>query len=161
MALEQGAPLPELQAAPVLSWPELSSPHAHTVPAEVSARLCSLPPAMATTPVRPLTGTGTVLYRPERPVPSCPEPVRPQDQTVPADVSARLWPTPPAMATAPVMPSTATGVALSIVVPLPNWPLPLRPQAWTVPSDVSDRLCRQPVAIAVTPPSPLTGTGVT
>src|SRR5438552_1408189 len=129
MALEQGAPLPELQAAPVLSWPELSSPHAHTVPAEVSARLCSLPPAMATTPVRPLAGTGTVLYRPEPAVPWWPEAFRRPDQAVPLAGRARLWPTPPAMATAPVMPLTATGVALSVVVPLPSWPLPLRPHA--------------------------------
>src|SRR5207249_1134607 len=67
---------------------------------------------------------------------------------------------PPAMATTPLSPLTATGVVLLMVVPSPNWPAVLFPQALTVPSASNTRLWVLPAAMATTPLSPLTVSGV-
>src|SRR5437879_5790835 len=119
---------------------------------------------MATTPLRPLTATGALLegYPQVRagpfgaPVPNCPFPLFPQAQTVPSLFSARLWPPPPAMATTPLRPLTATGVLLLIFVPLPSCPKPLNPQAQTVPSRFRARVwyAAAPAAMADTPLRP-------
>src|SRR5438067_1858234 len=87
---------------------------------------------MAVTPSSPLNCAGVVLPA-VAPVPSCPLPFRPQDQSVPADVSARLCMHPAARATTPERPLTATGTALFVVVPLPSSPCSLAPQAHGAP----------------------------
>src|SRR5450759_4913146 len=162
MLLLVGVPLP--------SWPEALEPQARTWPVEVSARLCSWPPAMAVTvvPEGRLTATGVLLLV-VVPLPSSPEALKPQARTWPVEVSARLWKPPPAMAVT-VVPEgrlTATGVEMQkqpvvLVVPLPSWPELLEPQARTWPLEVSARLCCPPPAMAVTvaPVGRLTATGV-
>src|SRR5216684_649079 len=40
------------------SWPEGLPPQSHTVPSDLRAMLCRSPPAIASTPLRPLTWMG-------------------------------------------------------------------------------------------------------
>jgi len=67
---------------PVAQLPKTVVPQAQTVPSLFSARLCSPPPAIAVTPLSPLTCTGVLLLV-NVPLPNCPEPFNPQAQTVP------------------------------------------------------------------------------
>src|ERR1700674_4944661 len=156
---------------PLPSWPTLLEPQARTWPVEVSARLCCPPPAMALTlaPAGRLTWTG--VERQEQvpevvvPLPSWPALLEPQATTWPVEVSARLWPPPPAIAlrlSAKGGWVTRTGVLLSVVLPSPSWPEALEPQARTRPAEVNARLWLAPPAIAVTNPplGRLTWTGV-
>src|SRR6266511_797718 len=110
----------------VPSWPSRLEPQAHTLPSFLSARLWFLPAAIATTPVRLLTETGTcdsVIVL----LPSWPSMFLPQLVTVPSGFSARLWPHPPdSCVTAPRL-LTETGVALLVVELLPSWPLAFKP----------------------------------
>src|SRR5450759_433287 len=91
-------------------------------------------PAAISVMAGPKSGTGVLLLV-VVPLPSWPEPLRPQASTWPPDVSARGWYGPPATA-ATVVPAgrlTWTAGLLSVVVPLPSWPLLLKPQASTRP----------------------------
>src|ERR1700741_1983339 len=115
---------------------------------------------MATTPVRnpvppgPFTwigqGLGVLAVVPS---PSCPDPLAPQLQTVPLDVSASECAGPPATATTSVNGtpgdrSTWTGVRRWSVVPSPSCPLSFRPQAHAVPSGLTARVWVPPAPIA-------------
>ncbi len=82
----------------VPSWPNESSPQAHTVPSDLRAMLWEAPAAMATTPLSPCTCVGTALTPfgwfvqvAKAGFPSAPEALMPQAQTVPSDFNARLW----------------------------------------------------------------------
>ena len=61
---------------------------------------------------------------------------------------------------APVIPVTATGVELLVMVLLPSCPTPLRPQQLTVPPLPTAHVCFPPAATAVAPAIPVTVTGV-
>src|SRR6266496_2953305 len=136
---------------PVASSPYPFAPLAQTVWSDLIARLWPAlpspsPVAMAVTPVRLLTCTGTeesVVV----PLPSWPTLFLPHAQTVPWDLSARLSSSPAAIAVTPVRLFTFTAKVAFVVVPLPSWPLRLSPQAQTVPSDLSATLCPRPAAI--------------
>src|SRR6202011_3354456 len=65
------------QQVPVPSWPPRLPPHAETVPSDFTARLWLKPPAMAVTPLRPLTRTG-VAPPVVVPLPSWPKLLLPQ-----------------------------------------------------------------------------------
>jgi hypothetical protein len=67
----------------------------------------------------PTTPTGTRLTSGE-PSPSWPYPFKPQHSTVPSEISEQVWSGPALIWLASVMPLTATGVELSVVVPLPS-----------------------------------------
>src|SRR5271166_768311 len=80
---------------PFPSSPVELSPHAHTVPSDLSAKLLVAPAAKATMPENcdPLyiTGTGINLEaRLESPLPSCPAALPPHAHTLPLLSSARL-----------------------------------------------------------------------
>ena len=60
--------------------------------------------------------------------------------TVPSLSSEKLESSPAATAVASLMPLTATGTSLAVVVPSPSCPAPLPPQAMIVPSLSSARL---------------------
>src|SRR3972149_1712564 len=111
-------------------------PHAHTVPSLFKAIECSFPPAIATTPVSPLTETWVYLSK-TVPSPIWPYRLYPQAETVPSDLRASEC-CPPAATdlgrVVPVRPITWTGVVLFVVVPSPKDPLALSPQVQTVPS---------------------------
>src|SRR4051794_26710499 len=127
------------------------------------------------TPPGPRTWTGIVLQtnRPHVeigvPLPSWPELFRPQAQTVPSVLSARLCAKPAATAVAWLRPLTCTGTLVLAALPdapLPSSPRVLSPQPQAVPSDRTARAWMVPAAIAVTPlrvpvpPGPTTCTGV-
>src|ERR1022692_1993347 len=81
---------------PSPSSPSRLSPHAHTVPSEPSARLWVQPAATCVmVPLIPDTSCG-LFESPAAPVPSCPKVLRPQLQTLPSEVTARLWTCPAA-----------------------------------------------------------------
>src|ERR1035438_7094146 len=81
---------------PSLSSPNWLSPQAHTVPSEPSARLWDSPAATCVTvPLIPDTSCGLAEDWVE-PVPSCPEVLAPQLQTLPSEITARLWLSPAA-----------------------------------------------------------------
>jgi hypothetical protein len=63
------------------------------------------------------------------------------------------------MATAVVMPFTATGTALSKELALPNCPLEPSPQQRTLPVAKSAQLWEYPAATLVAPINPITRTG--
>src|SRR5450759_1038484 len=138
---------------PLPSWPDWLLPQARTWRIHVSARLWKPPAAMEVTmaPAGRLTATGVVLPV-VVPLPSCPELLSPHARTLPVEVNARLWASPPEMAVT-VVPDgrvTPTGVRALAVAPLPSWPELLRPQASTWPFDVRARLWLAPAAMAVT-----------
>src|SRR5260221_306624 len=94
------------------AWPSSAppSPHAHTRPSLVSARLWVAPAAIAVTSVS--RGPGVGIERDTSVLsPSSPTPLSPQAQTLPSLSSARLKPLPAATATAPERPGTCVGVA--------------------------------------------------
>src|SRR3989442_8508323 len=123
---------------PLPNCPKKLSPQAQTVPSLCSARvLLSLAPAIAVTPLSPLTCTGVLLLV-NVPLPNCPASFHPQAQTVPSLFSARLCSMPPAIAVTPLSPLTSTGVLLVVFVPLPNCPAKLAPQAQAVPWACAD-----------------------
>src|SRR3954471_22347452 len=103
------------------------------MPSAVNAHVCPEPLEIALAFVRPTTATGTVEPA-EVPSPSSPDPLLPQQETVPATSSAHVCATAPATATTPVNPLTATGVDASTLVPFPNCPALLCPQHFTVAS---------------------------
>src|SRR5450759_5273975 len=118
---------------------------------------------MATAARIALTTTGVLLLV-VVPLPSWPSRLRPQASTWLAEVRAKLWEKPPAIAVT-VVPEgrlTATGMLLLVVVPLPSSPEKLSPQARTWPVAVRARLWLLPPAMAVTvvPEGRLTATGV-
>src|SRR5439155_19515561 len=97
------------------------------------ARQWPSPAAIAVTPVRFFTCTGTdelVVV----PLPSSPSVFIPQPQTVPSDLSATVCPPAAAIAVTPVRPCTCTGTDELVVVPLPSSPSELQPQSPPVPS---------------------------
>src|SRR5438105_3582560 len=98
---------------------------------------------MATTPDKLGTWMGTLLLVVEL-LPSWPDELRPQAQTVPSALRARLCAVPPAMLSTPVRPEACTGTLLVVVVLLPSWPLALLPHAHTVPSAFRPRVCVPP-----------------
>src|SRR5664280_2453029 len=59
-----------------------------------------------------------------------------------------------------VIPLTATGVELSVVVPSPSWPYPFQPQQATPPPASRAQVSLEPAVIAVAVVIPLTATGV-
>jgi hypothetical protein len=67
---------------------------------------------------------------------------------------------PAATAVAFVIPLTAAGVGLFVVVPLPSWPELFQPQHLTVPPMRRAQLWYSPAVIAVAVVIPLTATGV-
>ncbi|MEZ4299455.1 MAG: hypothetical protein R3B70_31175 [Polyangiaceae bacterium] len=108
---------------PSPSCPTSLRPQAHTVPSDLTATLWSSPAAMAVTPDRPATWTGVFWSGKKLPLPTCPFAVAPHPQTVPSLLSARLCRRPPATATTPERPVTATGWSCAGgVCPFPSWP---------------------------------------
>src|SRR2546430_17160002 len=92
-------------------------PQVQTVPSDFLARQWPSPAAIAVTPVRFFTCTGTdelVVV----PLPSSPSVFIPQPQTVPSDLSATVCPPAAAIAVTPVRPCTCTGTDELVVVPL-------------------------------------------
>src|SRR4029077_8414588 len=89
-------------------------PHALTVPLLSSARLKSSPAPIATTPLRPLTGTGTSLLV-VVPLPSSPASFAPHASTVPLLSSAMLCSVPAATAVTSLRPAIGTGTSLPVV----------------------------------------------
>src|SRR5258706_9126678 len=112
------------------------------MPSPFRAKLWCYPPAIATTPVSPVTCTGKLLFT-LLPFPSWPEELEPQFQTVPSLFSAKLCCPPPAIETTPVRPLTCTGALLLGLFPVPSSPLPLKPQAHTAPRRVERRLGKE------------------
>jgi hypothetical protein len=94
---------------------------------------------MATTFVRPLTRTGTLLC-PSEPFPRFPNSSSPHAQTVPSDMSASAWSRAPAIWMTPVRFFTRTGTCRLAVVPSPSWPKWFQPQLHTVPFVLSAML---------------------
>src|SRR5579883_3332101 len=125
------------EVLPLPNWPQLLSPQAHTVPFEVSARLKNPPTAMAVTvPPIPVTGTAVVFgVLLVVPLPSSPNSLSPQAQTVPSEPSARLWEPPAAMAVTAgrLLPIGTALVLLMGGAEGPNCPLPLLPQPQPAP----------------------------
>ncbi len=117
-----------LMVVPSPSWPSLLWPHVQTMPADVSAMLCSAPALTRVTPARPLTCTGASRFVFVR-SPSRPYVFQPHAHTVPSERTARLWSRPPAMATMFARPCTCTGVRWLVVFPTPRLP-PTRPRPW-------------------------------
>src|SRR5580700_1516579 len=117
---------------------------------------------MATTPLSPLTCTGTSLFA-LPPLPSSPLPLPPQAHSVPSDFNARPVVTRLAIAPTPVRLATWPGTLLTVpsgvLLPLPSCPTKLSPQAHTVPSALSARLWNCPAPSPTTLPIPMTGTG--
>src|SRR5450756_153579 len=95
--------------------------------------------AVTVGPFGRMTATGVLLLV-AMPLPSWPKLFKPQARTWPLEVTARLWPPPPAMAVTMVPEGrlTATGVLLLVVVPLPSSPTLLMPQAQAEPADPDD-----------------------
>src|SRR6266567_8912463 len=100
-------------------------------------------------PVPPTPSTCTGVWRSVVVLsPNCPLELFPHAQTVPSDLSARLWSAEPLVLIAvipvsvpvPPTPSTCTGVWRSVVVLSPRCPLAFHPHPYTVPSDRSARL---------------------
>src|SRR5260370_760141 len=107
-----------LVVVPLPNCPTQLYPQAQTVPSLFSARPCRPPPAMAVTPVRPITRPGVgipngidAVEPPVVPLPSCPWVFCPQAQTLPSLVRARLCSAPLAMAVTFVRPLTCAAVA--------------------------------------------------
>src|ERR1022692_407302 len=90
------------------SSPKELSPQAQTVPSERSARSKKAPAAIWTTPVSPVTWTGTSLLA-VLPLPSSPSWFSPHAHTLPAEARARLDPQPVATWVITGRPVTCTG----------------------------------------------------
>src|SRR5262245_39069454 len=91
-----------------------------------------------------------------------PKTVLPQQRTVPLASNAQVWNDPDAIATAVVMPVTATGMRLSTPaapMPLPSCPLSLVPQQRTVPSNSSAHEKLAPAVTATAVGRSVTSTG--
>src|SRR5207247_3315543 len=97
------------------------------------------PPAIAATPLSPLTCTGVLLVV-FVPLPNCPLTLYPQAQTVPSLFSGRPWHPPPAMSVTPLSPCIPPAVLSSLYVPLPSSPPPWYPHAHTLPSLFDSKL---------------------
>jgi len=134
----------EFVVVPFPNSPDQFKPQHRTVPSERTAHASAMPAAMAVTPERLGTFTGVVAHASLLLVhvwgllaianPSSPSPFAPQHATVPSAISAQVLYQPVAMAVAPVMPDTGTGVVAFVVDPLPSWPASLVPQHSMVPS---------------------------
>src|SRR5690242_15161924 len=73
-----------LEASPLLpSCPVVLKPQASTAPPLTRASAWDPPVVIAIAPLSPLTGTGTSLFPPIDPLPSCPSSSLPQATTVP------------------------------------------------------------------------------
>ena len=106
---------------------------ARTAGAEKTAQVWFWPGAMAVTPERPLTVTGTLLLKLE-PFPSWPKPFPPQHLAVVSAKTAQVVLLPAAAtATAVDTPTTATGTLLAVNEALPSWPSEFSPQQRTSP----------------------------
>src|SRR5262245_10355758 len=98
------------------------------------------------------------------PIPSAPDPLPPQHQSVPSLLRAQVC-TPPALISATPVPSavfrTAVGMCiLEVAVPTPSCPLPLPPQHQTLPSLLRAHVWRYPVLTSATSePRQTTGPG--
>src|SRR5919202_985041 len=103
----------------VASWLTSFMPQAQTVPSDFSATLCQPPPAIPTTSTRLATYTGVSEPNGAAGLPIWPKTPPPHATTRPLERRARLWSTPPEIATASVIPLTWTGAARSVVVPSP------------------------------------------
>ena len=66
---------------------------------------------------------------------------------------------PAAIAVAPEIPATATGLDEGELEPFPSWPKLFNPEHETVPPVEITHVWLPPAAIAVTPTIPSTGTG--
>src|SRR5215831_8217802 len=86
----------------------------------------------------------------------------PQHLAVPPETSTHTCDEPTAIAVAPVMPLTDTGVSALVPFadPFPNCPNVFEPQHLTVPSTRTAHVARSPPLIAITVPSPVGDTGV-
>ena len=101
------------------------------------------------------------------PLPSSPQVLLPQHETVPLSWSAQVCASPVAMAVASSTPATWTGAeedSPSLFCPLPSCPAVLLPQHEMVPSRLSAQECpllasSPPAAMAVASSMPVTGTG--
>src|SRR5262249_25625432 len=87
-------------------------------------------------------------------------PLPPQHRTVPLTRTAQLWTAPAPIATASVMPWTATGEGRAWVVPSPSLPNTLSPQQTTAPLTRSAHVCDRPAAIATASERPTTAAAV-
>jgi hypothetical protein len=91
---------------------------------------------MEVTPDNPETATGAELFAVER-FPNWPDPLAPQQSTLPSDNNAHEWYAPAAIEITPDNPETATGVNRIVVDPSPNCPELLDPKHFTAPSENS------------------------
>src|SRR5689334_14350859 len=107
-----------------------------------------------------LTITGASSWVDWSLLPSCPKPLLPQQRTVPFARTAQLWEAPAPIATASVMPWTATGDGRACVVPSPSLPNTLSPQQATAPLTRSAHVCDRPAAIATASERPTTAVAV-
>src|SRR5262245_14273396 len=138
----------------VLPWPSCPSPptpHAQTVPSDLSASVWKTPDEMATIPVSGpdavTTCTGEVRYASGMPAPRMDPWLAPQLQTVPSCFSATVKLSPAVIAmTSTRPPVTFTGELRVVVVPSPNWPEVFVPQVATVPSARKATTCLAPAA---------------
>ena len=146
---------------PSPSWPEELSPHAHSVPSDLTASVYVPPAATAaqSVSVPTCTGDSRVVVVPS---PTCPLAFAPHAHSVPFDLTATEWPM-PLKPTVPCADSLAAADAQSVsapicsgaerlvVVPSPNSPLPFAPHAQSVPSDLTATVWPLPVDIDAKP----------
>jgi hypothetical protein len=79
---------------PLPSAPFSFLPKQLTVRSGFSTQLCAPPAVRATTPTRPVTGTGVLLLAVKVPLPSWPSTSSPQQVTLPSGFSAQPFSTP-------------------------------------------------------------------
>src|SRR6266542_2403776 len=98
---------------PSPSCPDVFAPQHQTVPSVRRAHECEPPATIASTFVRPVTGTGTLLES-NVPLPSSPLSFAPQQLTVPFPSIAQVWRAPAATATACQIVFTGVGSSRGI-----------------------------------------------
>src|SRR4029077_6643844 len=123
-------------------------PQQNTCAESLRPQVCNTPAAMAVKWIPPDTIPGTESSAMKDPLPSCPNPPKPQQRPVPRASSAQVCESPAETARNVYPPDTATGVALGAVEPLPSCPCAFAPQhiAWAVGSRA--QVCVPPLLTA-------------
>jgi len=146
---------------PSPNWPDEFRPQQYTVPLVASPHVYPLRAARLENFSPSVAVTATGVYRSVVvPSPTCPYEFHPQQSAVPSVVTPQVWASPPAVMLVNTLPPlTATGIALSAVVPSPRIPEKFFPQQYATFDAVRAHACQYPAVMLANVLMPETGWG--
>ena len=157
----------QLADNPLPSWPFWFEPQQYALPVAVTPQVCASPALTEVNEAWPCTACGdvTLEFIPgiglegSALTPTCPLPFEPQQYATFATVHPQACPPPLVTPANFMLPETAVGMPVEVVVPVPSWPLELAPQQYAVPSAVRPQVNPAPALIDANVFPPVTATG--